>query len=246
LTVRVSRTGRAHRHHAIGDIVPGITSPAEADTGFDPETISGLKIWLKADAIVAADGASVATWEDSSASNQDVTQGVAGLRPTYQTNELNGLPVVRFDGSDDFLGTTSFIGVMPSAGSIYVVATINSDTDYALVDVSGNGLWRYAGDGNSYMRVMRTDRPLIGSGAPTTGSHLFVVESSAATWNYTIDGVSIGTATPGYESQDFIIGSNNTSSPLNGDIAEVLIYNSVLSAPNRAAVETYLTDKWGL
>jgi len=31
------------------------------------------------------------------------TQGTSANRPTYQTNVVNGRPVVRFDGSDDFL-----------------------------------------------------------------------------------------------------------------------------------------------
>lgn len=77
-------------------------------TGVQPDSISGLKLWLKADAITGSnDGDSVTTWTDSSGNTNNATQSTAANKPTYKTNIINGNPVVRFDGVDDNLITTS-------------------------------------------------------------------------------------------------------------------------------------------
>lgn len=60
-----------------------------------PSDVTGLRGWWKADAIVGlSDGEGITTWEDSSASNNDAAESTN--KPTYQTNEVNGLPCVRF------------------------------------------------------------------------------------------------------------------------------------------------------
>jgi hypothetical protein len=46
---------------------------------------------------------------------------------------------------------------------------------------------------------------------------------------------------------DIQVGSiGNSGSVLNGDLCEVIIYNSALSATDRQSVQNYLTAKWGL
>ena len=44
----------------------------------------------------------VSTWQDQSSSNADVYQSVAAYQPQLATTS-NGIPVVRFDGAQDFL-----------------------------------------------------------------------------------------------------------------------------------------------
>jgi len=67
-----------------------------------PET-GDLHTWWKADGIGALnDGDPVATWPDD-AGSVDLTQSTADYKPTWQTNELNSKPCVRFDGTDDVM-----------------------------------------------------------------------------------------------------------------------------------------------
>jgi hypothetical protein len=86
----------------------------------DPNEITGLARWFKADAITGKnDGDSVSQWDDSSGNAGHATQGTGANQPTYQTNELNGLPVLRFDGTNDFLGLSA---ISSSAQTVFVVA----------------------------------------------------------------------------------------------------------------------------
>ncbi|MCH7908140.1 MAG: hypothetical protein IIB38_00810 [Candidatus Hydrogenedentes bacterium] len=72
-----------------------------------PDQIPGLFAWFDANSITGlADGEVVATWDDRSNNENDLTQSEAAEKPTYQTNEINSLPIVRFDGMDDNMERT--------------------------------------------------------------------------------------------------------------------------------------------
>jgi len=88
---------------------PAIAGPAglRLPGGFDPRQIPGLKLWLDASQIAGLnDGDAVGTWSDLSGNGNDATQATASNKPTFQTNELNGLPSIQFDGVDDFLSNS--------------------------------------------------------------------------------------------------------------------------------------------
>lgn len=60
-------------------------------------------LWLRAGDVAGATGDPVASWPDASASGRTTTQGNAYLQPLLQLNQINGRPVVNFDGVDDRL-----------------------------------------------------------------------------------------------------------------------------------------------
>ena len=63
-----------------------------------PTEITGLALWLKADAITGLNnGDPVGTWPDSSGLGNDFSQSTAANKSIYLTNIQNGLPVVNFD-----------------------------------------------------------------------------------------------------------------------------------------------------
>lgn len=72
-----------------------------------------------------ADGDPVGTWSDLSGKGNNATQSTAGKKPSYQTNEINGWPVVRFDGSNDYLNNP-YTG--PGANFTFLVVS-KSTTD---------------------------------------------------------------------------------------------------------------------
>lgn len=62
-------------------------------------------------------------------------------------------------------------------------------------------------------------------------------------------GSFVGTADPGTSviTDDYYIGGRaGTSLFMAGDIAEIIIYNNVLSDPNRVIIQNYLAAKYGL
>src|SRR6185369_7700007 len=74
--------------------------PASAQT---LTVTNGLQLWLKADAGVTATAGKVTAWQDQSGKGNNATQATADLSPLLVPNAINGKPVLRFDGVDDFL-----------------------------------------------------------------------------------------------------------------------------------------------
>jgi hypothetical protein len=86
---------------------------------------------------------------------------------------------------------------------------------------------------------------------PTTGAHVFVMNASTSGFGISINGSSIGSASGNNYSSgsgaNWTIGNRATSGQqLKGDIAEVLIYNRVLTPIEENQVGAYLTQKYGL
>jgi hypothetical protein len=214
---------------------------------FSPDSIAGLQVWLEADALSLADTDPVATWTDSSGNGHDFT-AAGGVRPIYRTGILNGLPVVRFATDDEM--TSDLTGVFASAATLFVVYTVSGDTDYSIYETTttGDGFWRWSGDGNGYARTFRSARiatyPLA---TATTGTRVASVVSSGSTFQVYFDGVGQGAQAAAFSGgTTHVLGSAGGKEFLEGDIAEVIAYDSALSDSDRQAVEAYLADKWGL
>src|SRR4051794_1826732 len=105
---------------------------------FSPTDVSGLKLWLKADAgaysdsgtTLCANNDTVKQWNDQSGNSNNVTQVTSGKRPTYKTGIQNGQPVLRFDGVDDFLQ----MGANPAMnGELTVFVVVNANAPSSTV-----------------------------------------------------------------------------------------------------------------
>jgi hypothetical protein len=85
--------------------------------------VSGLQLWLKADAGVTKVGNSVTGWTDQSGGTvYTLTQATASKQPTFEPNWHNGRPAVRFDGLNDYLVDLTSTLDLTSGLSIFVVA----------------------------------------------------------------------------------------------------------------------------
>jgi probable HAF family extracellular repeat protein len=84
-----------------------------------PETGS-LKCWLKADTLVLTNGAAVTTWTDSSGNGNNGT-GSGANAPTFLTNQIGGLPVIKFDGTNDYLTLPGFLSSATAAEAFIVL-----------------------------------------------------------------------------------------------------------------------------
>lgn len=61
------------------------------------------EVWLQADELSLSDTDPVSSWDNDGTLGGAFTQDTAASQPTFRTGQLNGLPGVVFDGSDDFL-----------------------------------------------------------------------------------------------------------------------------------------------
>jgi hypothetical protein len=243
---------------------PLVIAPNAAPAAIiDPSTIAGMKLRLDANAITGlSDNQAVATWNDTSGNGLNATQSTGSFQPLYKTSIMNGKPVVRFDGSNDRMNEG--LGLL-GAQTWFVVCKQNN--------TSGNqtvlGL-RAGGDASQltfvnisgYQNVTFKMDALAGSQsvgfnpAHDTSGHMFAIAynggGGSATSSYpslSYDQVSqtvLASGVSGLDNPGGLIGAQNLSTInfLNGDIAEIIIYNSVLSSTNYNGVQAYLYDKW--
>ena len=226
---------------------------------------SGLQVWLDAGAVNSADPAqvdgsgNVQQWNDLSSNKKHASNATVADRPRYVASGLNGKPVLRFGQDNDDNGDRLYLGDLgasfPTGASVFVVATIDNDGRYNLFGNRNNderwaaNTWNESRPGS--FRAGRSGSSTFTLGDwPTTGSHVFSLESDSTQFEILINGSSIGTDTANYNSgvgNNWTIGNRSTNGQqLRGDIAELILYNRVLSAEEANAVGYYLANKYGV
>lgn len=213
-----------------------------------PSDISGLFCWLKADALALSDADPVSTWDDSGAGNRDAS-GSGGARPTFQTNEINtSLPIVRFDGTDDIMTIGTFTLSQPFTVLSVAKYTVNGQPAYLFGTGTPVGFFGGAGaEATSY-------RMFAGSNGPTgTISadvfHLITTTFDGAGSVIHLDGSSLATGNPGAGGFSGTLGigqRGDGSFPIQADVAELIFYDSALSAGNRNSLGGYIQTKYGI
>jgi hypothetical protein len=217
-----------------------------------PIPTTNLALWLKAGAIVGLnDGDPVDFWPPSGPTQKGATS-TSTLRPLFKENILRGNPVVRFDGSNDEMTINGMGTLVPSAAHLFVVVIINSDTGYNIYN-HGNvdSWWRYLGDGNGYLGCFRSSRiNTYPSSMPTSGAHIFELQSSSTNYEFFLDKVSKGAQLAAYQAgTDHTLGRpDNTDGNkyFNGDIAEIILYSAIQNVNARGVINSYLTTKYAL
>lgn len=241
----------------------GLTNPANLtyNAVFSPNNLPDLILWLKADALSLANNDPVGTWPDSSSAANDFTQATAGNKPLFKTNIVNSLPVVRFDGSDDYLTRTA--NMMDGTDSYTIFAVIKSAT---IAAGSGNIFSSGISATNWYIQFRRDTANFGNYHLKSLGLHEVATDTSgvvAGAWNVVTadwDGANIHiwrngtlkdtvavTTSYGFGTYNAVgaFDPGLALQPWNGDIAEVVIYNAALSASDRQEVELYLKNKYG-
>jgi hypothetical protein len=208
----------------------------------DPSLVTGMQVWYKADALSLSDNDPVSSWTDSSGNSRSVTQS-GSARPTYKTNIINGNPVVRFDGVDDYL-TLAQSFISGDSWTIFTVSKSSSGSGpIASNDSAGNRGWvLYRGTTGGNFET---------GGAAGTGysaSSSFDVVTVRGGIEIYVDGVFNVSATRSIPSNaaPFEVGRRNFGEKFTGDIAEIIIYNRRVTRAERAGIEQYFSDKYAL
>lgn len=214
-----------------------------------PGELSGLELWLRADSISGLDdGDPVETWTDESGEGNDVTQGTAAKRPLYKTNVQNGLPVVRFDGSDDYLqrGFTLAQPYTRISAFKQVSWTVNDRVFSSGPGMSQAPLYQNATTPNlrMYAGTQGPENSNLAVGAFGIVVEVFNgVSSSLQVNNTTPVSGDVGAATP----NGITLGAH-IDGTLSGevDIGEVVVYSRLLTAEELDQIKAYLAAKWGV
>ncbi len=239
---------------------------------------TGLALWLRADAgtNTTTDGANITSWTDQSSSannaSEDNNGGGAPVEPTYQDEEINFNPSIRFSNAES--NNNSWLETASNSTDgdmtlISVFKTAQSDgsasnfTDSpALVSGEAAGTDDYAlglSEGRLYINATTNNnfniRPATSytNEQPRIATGTRLQASSATGINLYVDSENVGTATSNTTALDaagtFAIGNHSVydaDGQFEGDIAEVIVFDQVLSETDQAQVETYLAIKYGI
>jgi hypothetical protein len=224
-------------------------------------------LWIKADGNVYRDAGSTLTvnddlvqqWNDQSGNANNVFQGTSGNRPMYKANIINGKPVLRFDGLDDWMGLN--IDVPETNFSQFMVFKTNGSdgngsviaiTD-ALTPAAGAHDRQYGLIGNKLGHRLWNEQTITSTADfNDNAAHMATIYVGGSIGGQTIysDGLSVATGNKSYSDFNWqttmLIGGHNAWGFLNSDVPEIIYYNVILNTAQRIIVENYLASKYGL
>ncbi|MFW7379129.1 MAG: LamG-like jellyroll fold domain-containing protein [Oligoflexus sp.] len=221
-----------------------------------PLPAAGMMLWLRADQglfqdaemTTAATQANdpIAVWQDMSLNSGDVHASNDNNRPLLKNNGLNGHPVIEFDGINDYL--RNFVDYS-TPNTIFLVARYSGEVQgRILAGASNNWLMGFHAsrvdqlytNGWVYNPNIPGDNEWKMYGADHSADHLkrfyrnnTLLISSSNGGTDGPNGIYIGT----YRE------ANQAST---AEVAEVIIYNRVLSSQERSQVFDYLNERYQL
>ena len=217
-----------------------------------------LIFWVKADQGVettpgtpATDGNQVSTWVDQSGSGNDATSPSTGA--IFTSSIFNSLPVLRFSNNDIERLMANF--TRGNNENLFLVGSNKDNTNNTFVDdgdLSGTNNRRIFTDiGQFNNPTCALTYPTFVSNPTTsiTNNAPFLANfeiSSTGNEQYWINGNlnSSGNSNPP-AGTSLIIGNNSTlGSKLNGDIAEIIVFNTTINSVQRIIVNNYLAAKY--
>lgn len=239
-----------------------LASLGAGGANFNPAQISGLVAWFAARQETGLnDGDAVSTWTDRSGNGRNATQS-GTKRPLYKTNIINGKPALLFDNSDDCLQTAAID--LTGTNGITLYAVVSGITAGALAMIAETSATAATNSG-AFNLFRQADNTVAASARGGSSSNFLttatvtstatvisaVYDLSLATNEVTVwlNGTSAGTRSSNnnqavnFGNHALNIGSRNNgaSLPLNGYVAELLIYNTAHNSTQRGLIEAYLS-----
>jgi PKD repeat protein len=212
---------------------------------FSPLSIPNLLLWLKADSGIEMNGNGVEQWLDQSGNNYHANQLLTIRQPILADSILNHLPVVRFDGVNDYL-QSSFGDTLTQPFTLFCLWStlspggtrtafdgINAN-DRILLSTLIDQVRIFAGVNLNYFKPHPFHFTLNTAIINQNNSAIFensLPMMNGNTGNNNLTGITLG-------------AYYNGTFPLHGDIAEFIIFDSLLTEPERLQIETYLMDKY--
>jgi hypothetical protein len=243
-------------------------SPANALTpkgAFSPASIGGLKLWLDASdastlfqnsngtTVASADGDPVGYWGDKSGNSNHTIQADGTKKPLLKTSIQNSKNGVRPDGVNDFLKSTT--GGADGSYTLFCVNIKRSGGRHMMVvstgqEVTGKRrcLWHYD---NSKIAFNGLSRDFSSTFSWDTGvTNIAQIKNTLSTVTITKNNSTPqqGSVTlVAHTATDIFIGCNNgTTENWNGDLCEIIYYNTIVSDGNISTISDYLNSKWSV
>jgi len=234
-----------------------------------PQIGSNIALWLRSDVGVTSNSGSVSNWADQSGGGNNATQISSSLQPTLTTGAINSgvLPTITFNGTSQYLNLPSGMQSLSNGASVFVMTQPSSATATSDLCAFGN-----ASNSDAFRVQQAALQAKLFAYNGTTSSSVATTTSPLSTSGYQLleeiyqPGLSAGTATgtifvngtqqaqsTSLQNLNLIARTKSTigagigpASYFGGGIAEILVYDSVLTASQRKSVESYFLSKYGV
>lgn len=235
-------------------------------------SMANLKMWLDANDSTTLFGDSncttttltanaVACWKDKSTNGYNLTQTTGSAQPLLTSGGMNSKPVLRFDGTNDTLTRTASTPIGSGDDTYTVIAawktTINNTSQViweqnstptqtngyrgALIILGGSN-YGYNGENNDAHNISTYATSTAYGSIMTANSATVTIYSNGTTGSGTINATTENIST-----QIVTVGSKRgTGEYLNGDLAEVIVLDRVITAAEITQIKAYLNNKWGM
>lgn len=228
-----------------------------------PSVSSGLKLWLDASSFGLNDGDQITTWQDCSGNGNDATGVVVATKPIYKaTAGPNSKPcVLLVDDTGTPIGgyftLPNFLGSLTAAHGFAVVKKISSNDNSAPPfgdfgsDLSGD-LYAFS-DARIFSAFGSNTRYNLGT--TWTGSHtitnwlLLEFRAESGAWSARMDGDQIfsnGSNTVAWNTAPYIGHRSAGPDNMRGYVAEIWLYDHILSSGDYTTFKSAVTTKYGL
>lgn len=219
--------------------------------------LDDLILWLAADRGVTLTDGAVSKWLDQSQTHADAVQGVVGARPRRVDAAQNGLPMLEFDGGDDWLAVPDGFEDLSTGLSFFAVVALRGDGLCTSVMQFSNGVEEDDIDFGRYMGSIHYEvsGPFVTGpdnafaiGPVTLLDFVHDVDQSVqlrmngqllVAGDLMLPIVTLRTA-------NFVGRSLYADcKPLQARVGEILFYARPLPSSERLLIEQYLKQKWG-
>lgn len=210
----------------------------------------GLVMWMDAaddSTFSYSTGTTVSQWRDKSGLNYHMVPKSSG--PTRNAF-LNSRKVLAFTTSQTIGNNT--INLASSANTVFVVSRLTGTTNGRVLtcnlDASGNN-WLLGHHGGTYNDYF-AEGWVTDGGSLDTNWRMYMGDWSGTSTdlaNFYSNGTAITTNSTAASQGPNKLGVNYYSNELSTcEVAEIIVYNKVLSSAERRSVHTYLGQKWGI
>jgi hypothetical protein len=218
---------------------------------------SSNSIWIDANKLSYSNGDDIGVLDDVSGNSNSFTQFTVSKQPNYVTNVVNGLPVIRFDGVSDDLLSSSISNLESPNVTWFIVYKQNTAKTGCFIGS------RYTSQTTKwYSYSLSNGKVRQGHYSPTlsftqyvddysnfnlTSSHVTPTTLTTFRGGNLIQTNTVPYTTP--SGHEFVVLGSFPSQTANnkyldGDIAEVVVYNESLNDLERVIVENYLGAKY--
>jgi hypothetical protein len=233
--------------------------PPAVPASFYPSLMAGCRLWLDAADVgtITATGSSVTSWRDKSGFGFTIT---FAANPTTGTTQQNGNNVLVFAASRGSNLNCIINAAEHTLIAVHKPSAADSNTNlfrFQTGVASPYVVFPYYSSSTARGWVTSVDGAALSNtgaglpeGSPTSSYSLITAAITSGSQEIFRNGSRVASATEALTTSNMpglTIGATTTGTePYGGNVGELIIYNTKLSAFQRQLVEGYLVKKWGL